>query len=1482
MDEDANTEAPAAGETMKPEQAPRSDLGRRKRREIPDLEAIFEEVDRQAETASAEAGARAFEALAPLSGRQEEQPLAAPPLQGAGDIEARGAPVVEELIQAQKRVGVSERPARPRGAPDLFSRLGVEPEDADQKPGAPPERSKISVLPQADEDQSQSDDYGLNIPPELETYLPADLWRRLNSPSPARGVLVNALERMRSVLYLLSTFLPQHLVQEKMRRPHAGLSKGQMLRGTLLFSDVSGFTALSEKLASYGPEGAERLTTVMNRYFTTMLEILSWSGGILLKFAGDATLVYFPEQEGGAQVGWAARAGQRMLRAMSGFESIETPSGMVELRMKIGLGTGVFLAASLGNERRTEYVVLGQAVADTMSAEGKTTGGGQLVLNQESRAYLASDLPMIDLKGGFYRVAQPPSEELDDFEIKAETRRARGAIPWDASQHAIMAQIQVALRQAQALMPYLAPELVERVVVHARKRRVESEYRPTTVLFCNFSGPEILLDAWGEIGAQRVANLLDAYFTTMNDVIARYGGIVSRIDPYSKGSKMLILFGAPVAHEDDPQRAVSAALAMNAELEALDDIWRRKYARHLPDNWEGPLIQHRIGITYGQTFAGQVGSSTRREYTVMGDDVNLAARLMGAAEMGRILLSKPVYDVVADYFVLTERAPIRVKGKSKPIPIFQVEGPQEETLANRAHSRTELVGRDAELARGEATMRQAIGGRGSILVIQGPPGIGKSHLADELLNRAAASGAGVFFNQCRSYNANASFACWGAFLRSLAGITPIDYNPRIHYQKFKLLLDDLRIPAQHIPPLGALMGLRRSDLQIEQEDESASQATGGEATALLDLVKRGRMKRRGSSLDVLQQFEQKSASETGQIWSQMPEHLSQRERDELQLAVSELMFSLSRAAPLVVFFEDAHWMDEASEELLQFLEQRIENMPVLFLVSRRAPTHPEKGELGETINLEPLSQSGTTEMIAHLLVSDLAQVIHEQSLGNPLLVGEITRWFKRTHNISAEELKSVLKTSDFLQKLVLSGLENLPEAQREVARAASVIGTEFRTGEIHALLPALDIVSLSNHLRSLVRERLFLLAEAGADACYAFHQALVRDILYNSLPREQRRDLHARMAEYLSTPLSERRRLQARIAAALETVPSINPAQEVETIAHHYEQAGLWLSAAKNLLAAGDYAWQRQTYEKAGIYYGRAIQDLDQAPPGDDLDETTSLRLQAYVGQGDAALVSGDYLTATTAYEAALNNRSPDTSMGDRLGLFCKLALVLPTQGRVNEAIQVLRKELGKPQDVNNATAAATMCWLLWRAGRTGIDRWVKRCKELILPASGAWTGDLAVLLADFAGEWAAAITGYTALGKPVGAALAAMRLGNQALSKDDLARALSYYQRAGDLWEAESGQYSAVSLALYHQAEVHWRLQELETAQAVLEQALQQVDRCAPSLQAHGRAAIQRALKLVAKGYKRWPTCDWHVYDDEFRISLLYHSLEANPPSFA
>jgi class 3 adenylate cyclase len=1466
--------------------APTGANRRRTGRGLPDLDALLNDVDSSLENSSPKQeldtiGARPR--TRPQAGRALDALLQTDHPSPVGDDvplankpeKSRAVPPLENTAVRHESDPAVLLAARRAQKPETLLSLFDEDKSA---PPAPPTQAEKRLAALADlgatsSETEQESSEALQIPQELQPYLSPDLWRRLTAASPQRGVLINALERMRSVLYLISTFVPANLVQEKMRRPVAGLIAGQALSGSLLFSDVSGFTALSEKLAALGSEGAERLTALMNQYFSEMLEILSWSGGVLLKFAGDATLVYFPEQEDGQQALWAVHTGQRMQRAMARLALVDSPGGKTQLSMKIGIASGQFLAASIGTAQRMEYCVLGPAIVRTMAAEGQTTGAGQIVVDEQTARILGPDMPVLRLKNGFCRLQSHSGAKLDSFEIKPETRRARGAIPWSASPQAIIAQTSVALRQIQSLAPYLAPELVEKIIAHARQRQVTSQYRPTTVMFINFWGLEAVLELWGASGVQRVTSLLNSYFTTVHEVITRYGGVISRIDPYSKGTKILVLFGAPIAHEDDPQRAISAALAMNAELELLEEGWRKKFARHIPADLNEPLLQHRIGITTGETFAGQVGSSTRREYTVMGDEVNLAARLMGAAEPGRVLVSQMVSRAVEDYFALTSRPAIRVKGKSKPIPIFQVEGPRDDTLARRAHNRGRTIGRESELSQAQSVLQKAILGQGGILILQGPAGIGKSHLADELLNRMGDQGAQIISIQCHSYSNETPFAGWSALVRALAQVTTLDYQPEIILNKLIRLLNTLQLPASLVPPLSALIGLQRaaaadSGQAPETVESDASQEGAG---ALAGIVRNGRLKRKGSSLELFEQLENQHVSASGQSWHQMPAQLKPRERSELYEAVWSLLASTAASAPVIIFFEDAHWMDAASRDLLNFCAPRLRNSSMAFLLAQReVEGSPEKTAI--TLELQPLRPEGTSELVAYLLVSDLAQVIHEQSLGNPLFVDEITRWFKRTRNLSASELKNVLQSSNILQKLVLSSIENLPEIQREIAQAASVIGNEFRTGEVRALLSAeMDSVTLSIHLRSLTRERLIELTEAGADARYAFQQSLVRDILYGSLPFEKRREYHARLASYLSMPLSQRRKVHARIAAALDANTTNDASHETELVAYHYEQAGRWFDAARNYLAAGSFARTAKSRQKALELYGHSIAALSNLKEEEFTEEAISLKVEAFASQGILACLAGDFLLAVSSFESALAAFPATANPAERRSLSVKLALTLPLQNRGNDAIKILHETFETPDQTGDILVAASLAWLYARTNTPLAAKWIARSQQILIDQPASDMPAIRTILLELSGDLETASESYKMMNKPSGAAAIAIHLGDRELNNQDLAAALEHYRRAEALWRNEVPEWSGLALALNRQAEITWRRGDLTSARSSLEAAQQMLSSGSPLLRAEGQVAIQQALRLIAKGGKgQWPVYNWQAYQDAFHATAL------------
>ncbi len=1437
---------------------------RRARRSLPDLSTLYDTPE-EAQPASSE----------PVKGETSEE-TPAPPTRGRvrrslPDIstlydepeEAKTAPAEPTTGAPGVETPPPEAPVpRPqgrarRGLPDI-SKLydSVEPQSAAQPEIHP--SSPVVPLPGTQPSAEDADSAPLRLPPELQEYLSPDLWRKLTGGTPRSGVLLNALERLRSLLFTLSTYLPGDLVQEKMNRPVPGLVSGKVLKGCLMFTDVSGFTALSERLAGLGSEGAERLTGLINRYFAAMIEILSWSGGTLLKFAGDATLVYFPEQEDGAHTLWAARCGRRMLRAIGEFSNIPTPLGPVSLSMKVGLAAGTFLAASIGSPKRMEYALLGQAVTHTMQAEGSTTAAGQIVVNPEAAELLRSAYELTQLKSGFYLLKEGPDTDLDSFEIRPEKRRARGAMPWSASPQAIAVQIDVALRQIQALTPYLAAELVDRIVAHAERRQAPSEYRPTTVMFCNFTGPEALLEAWGEAGASRVTGLLSAYFTDINNVITRFGGIVSRIDPYSKGTKLLALFGAPVAHEDDPQRAVSAALAMNAELQLLNQRMAQKLARHLPPGSPPALIEHRIGITLGETFAGQAGSSTRREYTVMGDEVNLAARLMSAARMGQVLISERVLDSCGEYFVARPLPAVRLKGKSKAVNIWQVDGPRDDTLLARIAARGPLIGRQGELEQARQALQRAMQGQGGLLALRGPAGMGKSHLADTLLDEAMRQGCQVLAYQCRSYQSQSIDACWSGLVRSLAGITSIDH-PLIQKDKLERISAQYHLRADATTALIDLLDLRLAELPAEHE--IIPTAESGEES-LFDLVKQKKASRRASSLELFSQL--------GEVESGLFEEgrsLSEREVRRRRRALAALLGATAAATPTVVFFEDAHWMDPSSHKLLLALSEELSNQPLLFLTASRP--HEDQPEPPETITLKPFNATDTTSAVAAILVGGLGEIIHEQSGGNPLFVEQISRWIQRNYKISVDELKTVLQSSNILQSLVLSSVESLPEGQRQVARIASIIGPEFRRSEVEALLPeSIDPVTLSTHLRGLTQARMVQLTEAGVDPRYTFAQSLVHDVLYTSLPFEQRRELHGRLASYLANRPGRRRELRNKIAAFLDEGQIANPIHEAEILAQHYERSEQWLPAAQQFGEAAGLLNRQGERSRAEALYARGLTLLERCPSETGAVEIPLMKAAFHIHLGDAAVRRENLAAGAAAYEsaaAALANLPEPAPLKLALRLAARLVILLPGQGKAAQAHTVLAQLRAEHPEAEGWAVHAIQAWLDVRTQRDP-GQSISAARALLPdPESNPGRRALA-LLNELSGNYAEAVELYLSLGQEGSAALTRVRLGDRLATGGQPAEAAAQYELAAETWkDAPCG----LALAGYRQAELAWQAGDKSAAVTQLEEALAALAKASPVLQTEPRAVIQKALARRRLG--PWEAWQWQPFEDLLRVRLLF-----------
>jgi len=1304
------------------------------------------------------------------------------------------------------------------------------------------------------------------LPADLGDYVPPELFQRVLDRPFNRREWLAVLTHLRSVRHLLSTYIPAHLAQEKAHRPIAGEVYGRWLDGSLLFSDVSGFTALSEHLANQGQEGTEQLTLAINRYFERMLDILSASGGVLLKFAGDALLAYFPAYRAGEQARWAVRAARRMMQAMNDFAVIPTPMGAVSLKMKIGISSGAFAALSVGSAKRMEYVVLGPPVARAMGAEGASTAG-QIVGDGAT----ASQLPPTawnDLGNGFFVLQETAEMPLDDYEIRAETQRTRAAEGWHFSPVEMATDMQLLIDQIRAISPYLPQELVERIIKTAAQRHLESEYRWTTVLFANVTGFE---DGIADLPPGDDANLapftrmLSDYFNAVQAAVARYDGVITRIDPYSKGSKVLMLFGAPVAHEDDPERGTRAALEMMAELTALNERWQRA----LP----APVIRQRIGITHGLTFAGQAGSRLRREYTVMGDDVNLAARLMSAATPGQILLAPSVYTRVATRFAVTALPPIRVKGKSYPIPIYQVDGLTDEKLLDgRLRDLRPLFGRQAELEAALWRLDQAFAGNGNMLTVQGPAGIGKSHLADMLAAHAVTVGAQVFVGECHTYTAETPYHVWIALLQAIFDFKA-DEDPQQRATKLHRWLTDNALTQNNVAdPLFIVLGLKNPTPHTfippaAPAPEVTSPATRpGLFAQLGQKVTAAPAKPPGANLWKLAQERQKAQS--GQMWQQIEARVTARERERLFTAFGALLERLSQRAPLMLLIENAQWLDELSQAALTHLKTQIAAWPVFFLLTQRTEGHvsPETvGAAEDALHLGPLNVEGTCALVAHLLQTEtapplpitddataferLCSIIHTHSGGNPLFIEEIVRWMQRTGQTTPEAIATGLQRSSALHELVISRVDSLPHGERVTAKDASIVGDDFYTSDLQPLTePSSGDTHLTRSLTGLESARVIVRQTPGSDTLFAFRQTLTREFIYNSQPFAKRRAQHARLAEYL----------ERRYATKLT--------EYAELLAHHYAAAQRWLSAARYTLIIGDKARQRYAFPQAAACYQRALEMLDHLDDVTTATDGATLRSHAHIGLGDVALLTGDFVTAAGHYTTARQITAPETPVP----LLLRLALALPPQGQATEAEQDARQAWSLSPVGEDLAATVILAWLLWRKGDPAAREWIEHARPLITAQGDRWSAGIAALLADFAGEWETARRAYLALDLTDAAALVACRQGDRALHDGDIARALTQYEAAATTWEQENDA-PGLALARYRQAEAFWRTGDLAAARAALETALTLLESIGASHHEDSKT-VRAALDIVANGTDAdWPSWRWQTYDDACRILLLF-----------
>lgn len=776
------------------------------------------------------------------------------------------------------------------------------------------------------------------------------------------------------------------------RLPHA-----EPVPGAVLFADVSGFTALSERfLERLGRTGAEVLTSVLNGYFGRMIDLISARGGTVQKFGGDAMTVLFAGEPADA-VARAVSAATAMQGAMTAFSALETPAGTFALAMKCGIGAGTSRLLLLGDPARClDYALEGGPVDASAEAEHAAVAG-EVVLAPSAVRHLSPPAPGEPRDGGFLSIP-----------VAAATRRL--AVPVvDAAP---------------------APTADERFLPAPLRSRIASgdallrnEHRHVACLFLRFPAAD-----YGEGGA---LERLQAFYLRGVGILAEYGGILAKVDFGDKGAKFLAVFGAPVAVENPEESAVRAMQELFVAAKAT-------------------VGAPAAGIASGAVFAGDVGSESRREYTVMGDTVNLAARLMQVAGFGRILASESTFRG-AESIEWREVEPFRVKGKEEPVRAAE---PVSRREAESRERRGEVV-IDRPAVEGpllSAVERLATTGEGSLLELVGPPGSGKSLLVDRVLAEAGARGVDRLLHRVHPWEANVPFALGRVLVMRRLGLDADDSAGRREVRLRMALAAATDLAGDDLEEFSALLGWRGG---------------GG---------------RPASS----------------------PEELAAR----AGLAANLLGLLLGDTA-LLVAVDGADRLDDVSLAVLGRLARARAGLLLVAASRQPAGLDAERREVPPFDGAES-TRLVATLLGDERVDAKLAGFVREKAAGNPRYVQVLVEELRRSGAArfdpvaqawGLDEARLPGARFESLESLLLRPLDLLPEPVRRVAKGASVLGDRFPRELLSAVLAEIPADELGERARRLEAEG--ILASDGESLF--FPDALLRHAVAESVPSDARR-----------------------------------------------------------------------------------------------------------------------------------------------------------------------------------------------------------------------------------------------------------------------------------------------------------------------------------------------------------------------------------------
>ena len=652
---------------------------------------------------------------------------------------------------------------------------------------------------------------------------------------------------------------------------------------------------------------------------------------------------------------------------------------------------------------------------------------------------------------------------------------------------------------------------------------IESDRRLVTVMFADISGFTAMSE---KMDPEMVTDIMNECFRFMGECIENHGGTIDKF----MGDCVMALFGAPKTLEDGPHRAINSALEMRNRLLRFNE------EKHLPM----PLSFH-IGINTGPVIAGMVGSDTKQDFTVMGDTVNLASRMEGAAETGSILISENTFHLTEGYFDFEPVGEVKVKGKEQPVKAYKVLGPRRiitriETCGIKGLS--PFVGRNKEIEHLKDRLEQANEGHGQVVGIMGEPGVGKSRLICQFRDSLPASEYTIIEGGC------------------------------IHY-------------GDAIPYLPILDLLKHYFDTKEDEDESSMKKKISEKVAQLNIQP-------SQVLPPLYEI----LSLTGEDEEYLKLDGKQR-RDKVFDAIRLLLIAESQIKPVIVTVEDLHWIDKTSEEFLSYLINSIGATRILLILLFRpeyTPAWVSKTYYSQ-VRVDQLSKKISADLVQGILSGEvdvsLGDFIVARTEGNPLFIEELTQNLVENGSITREEGRYLLtmKQSDIqvpatIQGIIAARLDRLEGNLKKIMQMASVIGREFAFRILQSVESMREDLKSSllnlQDLEFIYEKNLFPELE------YIFKHALTQEVAYNSLLIKRRKETHEKVGQ------------------AIEQIYADRLEEFYEMLAYHYSLSKNSQKAYHYLKLSGDKAVRSYANLEAIRFYQEALKVLDAQPENEE------------------------------------------------------------------------------------------------------------------------------------------------------------------------------------------------------------------------------------------------------------------------------------------